>query len=1458
MKRELITFTGCLLSLTLWAPVYAAKGTYSASKCITGNEFDTMNSNASIRKFEFAFNQKKDADRGCKKTITLKHDIVLDHGLVFQGNSTGGLTIDGGGHELDASKLTEEDRCVIAIQGSASGVTITNLKITGDTTAPISGICLLTNDNRLQGVTVKKMGKAGIVVTGTGNVIERDPNKEGESSEIVDNKGPGIYMTKGYYDNVNTKVSIDTIVVRNAVTQGSATDTTDTTDEAEESAADISTEDQDGEAHLYTAEAVSVSGYDEGQQIYVVNDKTDYIFDAIPKKGTYTLKGDLVIQKNGDDGVPPSTVLLIFSAKPPTGSVTLLQSLLAVVTQLDDAELDSQYPMVTGPALSTKISGKMTKKGKFSNVKVSQSDIYMVAYPSPDAIVSSTAPILMGGEKAEYCWSDNAVDTSCTTSGPGGSGGGFGSDSDFDPFADEEGEEGEGTTSDKYAQPAAYDAKLIKWAREECQYDQEGNPQYDDYYDRDNDSLFDIIEDNVTADCTYTKGSKETDSLNYDTDGDGLGDGEEDSNQNGYVDCAVYAVTIDGKQGTKKYDLVPRLRGEDGDGNACFADEADCTAISELRKVPHPESLGLVASGENWLGVPKYKKSGDGFTAAVLAADEKVFCTETDPRVIDSDGDGLSDGQESRHRYVDLSKPARLYPVGSNSAISDQDCGPQLLTDESSGRAGRTFVALGAKSEDSEKLLQWYECRSESLWWASDYTGGVEPFTGETNPRLKDTDGDGLPDLDPNETCPNNPDPNCEAECAKGWRVWQIGQIAGFSDNSYGLDLASRQAAYSDALTQIVELTGKSDMASRQQLDSLVQKIGETQGHSDNDGIPDLVEAQNPQLFAQYDLDCTGTVLSYNTSPFKTWTDGTLESGAGTTETLPFNDSNDPCPGTPSKSGKSTPESDIEGCLVKRQYNKMRIFACYVDRDNDGLKDCEEDKDGDGELDDGETSPLKKSTNDTGVSDGIAVNLLALDKPLSNDDDGDGLPNDIEVLGGGATSAPTGESFYADVTLNVGTCRGVGSEDAWVKLPTDAPLRKKGFEFVFAFNTDPKNPDSDGDGLSDGDEVKFGYAPTNADSDDDGLCDGDVDVPGICVAGEDLNKDGKTPYCTDTNNDDICDDPATLSNGDPGESNPCDSNTDHHGKSDFSDECKNVPKDNCLKANAFGTDTDSDGIPDLTEIDTTKTNPFEDDTDGDGLIDGCLKDAQTGEPVLGKGELCNQMKGIQFFDNFDAFNSPDCGGSAVSYYECDTDPLSADTDNDGMSDKLERTYPLNPFVKDTDGDCIPDGLEDMHFTKNADGSYTPIADSIDGTFAGCTEQAGGIGGAVVRICTELNAAMWDTDGDGLGDGVTGGLGEDLNCNGVQDIQADTLLAVETSPLTWDTDADGYGDLAEMTAHGGFNAAGNLNRAVTGRSVGCSMLATAVPQEPRSHLLLVLMLGLPVAVLLRERKRSCRT
>ena len=113
--------------------------------------------------------------------------------------------------------------------------------------------------------------------------------------------------------------------------------------------------------------------------------------------------------------------------------------------------------------------------------------------------------------------------------------------------------------------------------------------------------------------------------------------------------------------------------------------------------------------------------------------------------------------------------------------------------------------------------------------------------------------------------------------------------------------------------------------------------------------------------------------------------------------------------------------------------------------------------------------------------------------------------------------------------------------------------------------------DSDGDGLSDADELLYSTDPLDSDTDDDGLSDG-----------AEVNTHGTTPTILDTDED-------GLSDGD--------------------------------EVNLHGTDpnlvdTDEDGLTDFHEITISFTDPLVADTDGDGLSDGVDDDPLNGGETL--------------------------------------------------------------------------------------------------------------------------------------------------------------------------------------------------------------------------------------------------
>ena len=166
--------------------------------------------------------------------------------------------------------------------------------------------------------------------------------------------------------------------------------------------------------------------------------------------------------------------------------------------------------------------------------------------------------------------------------------------------------------------------------------------------------------------------------------------------------------------------------------------------------------------------------------------------------------------------------------------------------------------------------------------------------------------------------------------------------------------------------------------------------------------------------------------------------------------------------------------------------------------------------------------------------------------------------------------------------------------------------------------TDPNNPDTDGDGLNDGEEFKTYFtAPLNPDTDGDNLKDG-----------EEVRTYKTDPAKADTDGDELTD-------GDEISTYKTDAlNRD-------SDQDKLTDGEEVISVNTdpLNEDTDADTLTDGDEVNLYKTNPLDPDSDGDGLRDG---------------EEINMFR---------------------------TDPLNPDTDSGSVNDLIEvnrGTNPLNP------------------------------------------------------------------------------------------------------------------------------------------------------------------------------------
>ncbi len=287
-------------------------------------------------------------------------------------------------------------------------------------------------------------------------------------------------------------------------------------------------------------------------------------------------------------------------------------------------------------------------------------------------------------------------------------------------------------------------------------------------------------------------------------------------------------------------------------------------------------------------------------------------------------------------------------------------------------------------------------------------------------------------------------------------------------------------------------------------------------------------------------------------------------------------------------------------------------------------------------------NPFKmKSWNPYFYAGGGGIKYKVKEKPVSanehpvNDDDWNG----IFSVGTGAQFALS-DVVLLELNLGIGYSftenlnyydKHVSATDSYLNLGAgltfggepnhdndmDGLLRKDEEQL----GTDPLNPDSDGDGLNDGEEVnQYKTNPLNPDTDGDSLKDG-----------EEIQTYKTDPLNKDTDGDKLNDGDELKTH----KSDPLKSDTDNDGLSDYDELTSH--KTNYLKA-----DTDGDGLSDGSEINTYKSNPLKADSDGD---------------TLGDGEEINKYR---------------------------TDPLNPDTDGGTVDDGIEVRRETNPLDAEDD------------------------------------------------------------------------------------------------------------------------------------------------------------------------------
>ncbi|MDG6226072.1 MAG: hypothetical protein QCI82_11250 [Candidatus Thermoplasmatota archaeon] len=438
------------------------------------------------------------------------------------------------------------------------------------------------------------------------------------------------------------------------------------------------------------------------------------------------------------------------------------------------------------------------------------------------------------------------------------------------------------------------------------------------------------------------------------------------------------------------------------------------------------------------------------------------------------------------------------------------------------------------------------------------------------------------------------------------------------------------------------------------------------------------------------------------------------------------------------------------------------------------------------EFYDVQSDPSEEDTDHDGVLDNVEYDEGTL--PNASDSDRDGISDAIEIAGAtnpkdcdtDQDNIPDGwvDGWWFDTQEKkwfLNSSRVNQSREFWEgeDRNCDGTWDKEINE------TDPTNPDSDGDGLIEPFEYFFNLLyrwtnpenevnvdndkyinPLDTDSDNDGLLDGEEDAshdgmiwaelgePEFPGDNEHYARAWETnPYCADSDGDGIPDGLDCPDNGTVGRQLIFwKADTDQDGLINAMD--RNSDNDDY--------DDDSDQYPlDPFNMGDTNNNGNPDD-DGDGILD-CNEDTTAPWGVYNEGDASNlssaDTDGDGLNDSAELFygtnlTDPDTDGDGLNdYLEVmvkNTNPRVNDTDNDGILDGIEVSWGTNPLSRDSDGD----GLWDNHEKErdlDSDGDGIINALDTDSDNDGLTDEE-------EEFVYRTDSTNADTDGDGLSDG----------------------------------------------------------------------------------------------------------
>lgn len=365
--------------------------------------------------------------------------------------------------------------------------------------------------------------------------------------------------------------------------------------------------------------------------------------------------------------------------------------------------------------------------------------------------------------------------------------------------------------------------------------------------------------------------------------------------------------------------------------------------------------------------------------------------------------------------------------------------------------------------------------------------------------------------------------------------------------------------------------------------------------------------------------------------------------------------------------------SDTDGD-GESDYDEVGSPASPYDQDTDGKIDALEssllDEDGDGIND--EEDPNDQDTCEpdfysincdsdydglpNGVEENIGTNYISNDTDMDGENDSDEVGNNYE-LPDDADNDGIIDALESELEDNDGD--NVNAEEDPNESDPCIPDQSAGscdqdndgltnFEEELV-GSDPENPNSDGDGELDGEEVTDPYNPD--DTDNDGIYD--------VFESSEIDDDGDS-YDNE---------------GDPDDSNPC------------------IP-DSSAAGCVFGSgrlDSDDDGLTDEQE-NSLGTDPNNEDTDGDGTNDY----DEVGDPEFPEdGDfdgIINALESEQEDSDGDGYNDQEDGDDNDNCTP-DSEVGDCDQDGDGLTNDEELQIGTDPTIDDTDDDGVTDGEE---------------------------------------------------------------------------------------------------------------------------------------------------------------------